>query len=355
MKKTLAAVQVVISLVLLGGICRAAPHRDTGDVLAGFLSGARVHEPWHEGSLTIYPVSLGAPPAWRDVETLDGAVARGDIEVLELGRVDRVLVSNHGARIVFAMAGEMLGKGRQDRMISEDVLIPPRGKVEVAVYCVEPGRWTGEARFAPMGKAVSPQVRQAARATSSQAEVWARVRSAQESLGAPPTTGSGGTTSYRTIYESPRVQQRLKSAEEKMSGLPAALASASGVVVAVRGKFLVADLFANPRVFSALWHKLLESYAADALGPWAGAEMIDSREDALRVLRRALSARISEKSCDGLGDLIELRDRGIVGSALLFRDWAAHLELFPGVSLVKEPGVAPLRYRRSRLQNEPGR
>lgn len=356
MKRTFAAVLVMILVGLLPRVCRGAPRsappRDDRDILASFLSGARVHEPWHEGSLTIYPVSLAMARAWPDVETLDRAVARGDIGVRELGRVDRVLVSNHGPRIVFAMAGEMLGKGRQDRMISEDVLIPPGGKVEVAVYCVEPGRWTGDERFAPMAKAVSPQVRQAARATSSQEEVWARVRSAQTKLGAPPTAGPAGTTSYRTIYESREIQKRLKGAMEKMAGLPAALSSASGVVVAVRGKFLVADMFANPRIFSALWQKLLESYAADALDPSVGGEGIDSREDALRVLRGALRAQISEKPTEGLGELLELRGLGLVGSALFFRGWVSHLELFPGVKLVVERRVAPLEYRRSRLQNQ---
>jgi hypothetical protein len=374
MKKTFAAALAMIVLTFVPGICNAAPPPEQRGILSRFLLGARVHEPWHEGSLTIYPVSLGGigdvaelptypprrikpapsviPPAWPDVETLDRAVARGDIEVRELGRVDRVLVGNHGPRIVFAMAGEMLGKGRQDRMISEDVLIPPRGKVEVAVYCVEPGRWAGDERFAPMAKAVSPQVRQAARATSSQSEVWSSVRSAQARLGAPPTAGPGGTTSYRTIYESRDVQKRLRGSVEKMAGLPAALSSASGVVVAVEGRFLVADIFANPRIFGALWHKLLESYAADALAPSVGGEMIDSRGDALRVLRRALDAQISEKPYEGLGELVELRGLGLVGSALFFRDWAAHLELFPGAKLVMERRVAPLQYRRERLQGQ---
>ena len=52
-------------------------------------------------------------------------------------------MENTGKDEVFVQAGDIVKGGQQDRVLSVDLLLPPRsGAVSIAAFCVEHGRWT---------------------------------------------------------------------------------------------------------------------------------------------------------------------------------------------------------------------
>ena len=52
-------------------------------------------------------------------------------------------MENTGKDEVFVQAGDIVKGGQQDRVLSVDLLLPPRsGEVSIAAFCVEHGRWT---------------------------------------------------------------------------------------------------------------------------------------------------------------------------------------------------------------------
>jgi hypothetical protein len=69
-----------------------------------------------------------------DALTLDEAMRAGLVTVREMpgGVVNTLLVSNRGDRPVYAMAGELLIGGKQDRIIGQSLVLPPRAS-DVAV------------------------------------------------------------------------------------------------------------------------------------------------------------------------------------------------------------------------------
>src|SRR5580692_4445370 len=101
------------------------------------VSGPIVHD-----NLAIYLVH-GSGGGGGVPLTLQEALAKGVVKVHETGSVNALTVENTGKDEVFVQAGDIVKGGQQDRVLSVDLLLPPRsGEVSIAAFCVESGRWT---------------------------------------------------------------------------------------------------------------------------------------------------------------------------------------------------------------------
>jgi len=167
------------------------------------------------------------------------------------------------------------------------------------VFCIEHGRWTeSSAKFGAAGKSVSegfmvqPAVRQQAMVAKDQQQVWNSVSGALASVSvaaAPPMVESRagssgisrgdraaassalGTTSYAKAMQAPVISAQVdKEAAGLMQSREQVLATlreehAVGVVVAVHGEVIWADIFSDPGLLARYWTKLVRSYAAEEL------------------------------------------------------------------------------------------
>src|ERR1700722_2499143 len=118
------------------------------------VTGPIVHD-----NLAVY--LLHGPAAGGGIPlTLQEALAKGSVKVRETGSVNELTVENVGSDEVFVQAGDIVKGGRQDRVLSVDLLLPPRsGQVSIAAFCVEQGRWTARGnedarQFASAGSAM---------------------------------------------------------------------------------------------------------------------------------------------------------------------------------------------------------
>ena len=179
--------------------------------------------------------------------------------------------------------------------------------IDLSVFCIEPGRWTGSsAAFGAAGKApglgfmVQPEVREKAMVAQDQQQVWDSVHGAisQMAVAAAPsvsqtvTVESGqliGTTSYAKAMQSSAVSEKVDEAAAPVIGARQQVLEklreehAVGVIAAVRGEIVWADLFADTDLLSRYWTKLVRSYAAESLteGPTHAAPTV---ADAQRFL-----------------------------------------------------------------------
>jgi hypothetical protein len=202
-----------------------------------------------------------------------------------------VLVNNSGKPLLL-LAGEIVTGGKQDRVIAKDRIVPAGGEpIDLGVFCIEPGRWTASSEtFGAAGKIpvhsfmVQPTVRERAMVAKDQQQVWDSVRGsiAQMQVAAAPSANesmgggfgyarSAGTTSYAKMMEDTTVSAKVdEAAAQGMKSRDQVLAQlrkegAVGVVVAVRGEIVWADLFADTGLLSRYWTKLVRSYAAESL------------------------------------------------------------------------------------------
>jgi hypothetical protein len=278
---------------------------------------------------------------------LDKAMQMGLIEVTELksAEVNRGRIYNRGKRPVFVMAGEMLRGGQQDRIASDDLIIPAKSEIVIPVFCVEHGRWTGRGAGFSVGHSVGGAgVRGAARA-GGQSAVWSSVAESQRRLRAPSATGA-----LRSVHDSEEVRERMKPYLRALSGLLDDNPKAVGVVAAIGNEIVVADLFSSPDLLRQMWDELLEAYIIDAL------EQEDPGKPPDAVVVRKWLAGIAtapreEKDTPGDGHLYELNSRAVAGSALIYHSAVVHMGLFPELP-APEPDFNPLQFRRDRLQGE---
>jgi hypothetical protein len=303
------------------------PERD--DPLDRLIWEAEVLAPRRYGGLTLYPIELARGSSEFRPRTLDEAIDRGDLIVREIGegRVNEVHVRNRGSQPVFILSGEIMTGSKQDRISSADVLVPPRsGWIVLEVYCVEHGRWTKTSEdFGTKRSLANAGIRQMAQAAAPQTEVWENVAEKARSVGVEQSERGA----FNEIYDAESVQSRLAPYRKKLR--PIVTSRTAGMAAVVGRRVIAVDLFANPSLLRALWEKLLDSYALDALAQESrGLGYEPDERDIQRMLRQAASDRASrhKRRTPGIGRLFEIRSDAIEGFMLTHRDEVVHANVF---------------------------
>lgn len=288
---------------------------------AGSVGEARSH-----GALRVFWLSAGTTAARLEIATLEEARARGDLLVSERAQasVPALLVENRGKSHALLMAGEILLGGKQNRVIIEDVLMPPlSGPRNLAVYCVEQGRWSGRsAAFESRGSFAAPQLRARLMERADQARVWAEVgRYAGKAGVASPTS------SYQAIYDKPEVKQHQDDATQALAAT--APAGTHGAAVFAGDALLGLDLFQDATLFIRQWPKLLRAYAIEI---YHGRAPVSGDEARLRgqveeLLRRAARTPGALRASAGVGRLFEFRLDRFRGAALVAEAQVVHTTL----------------------------
>ena len=295
---------------------------DRRDVQAGEVtspSGYKVLDPIRHGNLTVFPVVAARSYGTGEFLTLDEGLRSGEVVVTEAGsvqglirrhgapvlqhdgaQVNKLVLVNNSKRPLLLLAGEIVSGGKQDRVIGKDRIVPAESDpIDLSVFCVEPGRWVAtSAHFGaseavygenavggplhgdaspPMAIMAQPSVRAKAMADKNQQAVWDAVTKQKEQVtvsvtAAPPTlqTDMAQTSSYAKVNENKVVRKHVEAIaapiERDYQSLIHQLRdrNAVGIVVAVNGRIIWADIFASTDLLAKYWPKLVRSYASEA-------------------------------------------------------------------------------------------
>lgn len=262
--------------------------------------------PLTQDNLTIYPVVSDLSRSVGGLLTLDEGIRSGQVVITEDGgsaglqrrrprggswdqmppvpavrreaRVNQLALINNSDRPLVLIAGEIVTGGKQDRVVSKDMIIPPKSEpVSLDVFCVEPHRWVETAsNFGSLGVAMAqPSIRLKAQAAQDQQAVWSEVARSRTAfaavLPAPAAQQIQQSSSYAVAVANGAVQRRMeavagpidRSYEKLFAGLRSQ--KAVGAVVAINGELVWADVFASGALLEEYWPKLIRSYAAEAM------------------------------------------------------------------------------------------
>jgi hypothetical protein len=252
--------------------------------------------------------------------TLDEALRNGSVQVRETSNVNSLDIENLGDTPVFVQAGDIVKGGKQDRTLMVSLLLPPKsGRVPIASFCVEHGRWSPRgaedaAKFststasvpsremklamqAPIAAAPSEQQTYAETGLRQQ-KVWDGVQATQQRLAA----GTG--VDVRAPSSASSLQLALendKLADVRKAYIAALTAAAKdddiiGYVFAINGKLNSGDVYSSNALFKKMWPKLLAASAVEAIGHRAEASGEPPANDAvLAFLSSADAGSVSEK------------------------------------------------------------
>jgi hypothetical protein len=304
----------MLAVLFAGFVVISAAFAGDAGSLPATSNDYKILAPITHGDLTIFPVVSAKSHDTNDFITLDEGIRSGEVVVTEVGNlhatmqrrppyhsrpyqgaeVNRLVLVNNSKHPLILLAGEVVTGGKQDRVVGKDRIVPAESDpVDLSVFCVEHGRWTETSTKFDTHASVmlQPSVRMKAMVDQDQQKVWDEVGKtrgvmASKAAAAAPMAGGGGgsateysysiqqlesTTSYAKARENKAVQKQVESITEPMQKSYESVIkqlrnqNAVGVVVAVKGHILWADMFASSALLAKYWPKLLESYATEAL------------------------------------------------------------------------------------------
>ncbi len=117
-----------------------------GSASASAATETRISGPHIHDNLAVYFVH-GRSADGPTPLTLAEALAKGSVNVIETGSVNELKIENTGTDEVFIQSGDIVKGGKQDRVLTVSLLLPAKsGKVPIASFCVEQGRWTSRGK-----------------------------------------------------------------------------------------------------------------------------------------------------------------------------------------------------------------
>lgn len=294
---------VLAGIVVLAGAAIVVP----SVLVAGEVPQASAYtllSPIRSGNLTVFPVASKSYDTGVFL-TLDEGLKSGDVVVTEAGQarglirrrpagpevgrpvrdaeVNRLVLVNNSKRPLLLLAGEIVTGGKQDRVIGKDRIVPPDSDpVDLSVFCVEPGRWTamnGKNEFDTAGRGAAlfaaPTVRSKAMVAKNQQQVWDEVHNSQrvmtETVEVAAAPQVQAESSYAGVMNNREVDKKINEVaapvERNYESVIHQLRekNAVGVVVAVNGDIIWADIFASTQLLQKYWPKLVRSYATEAI------------------------------------------------------------------------------------------
>ena len=313
---------VAVLLTSISGLAVIAAGK--GDSGAPDAAGDyKVLPPISHGDLSIFPIVSAKTHDTSGFITLDEGIRSGEVVVTEVGNlhssmqrrqpyvqpyrggaeVNRLVLVNNSKHPLILLAGEVVTGGKQDRVVGKDRIVPAESDpVDLSVFCVEHGRWVeSSTKFDTHASVMlQPSVRMKAMADQDQQKVWDAVGQSRSAMAAaipsppPPNYNAGttggvvgsttetvevtasaaelnSTTSYAKARENRAVKQQVESIVKPMQKSYESVIkqlrnqNAIGVVVAVKGRIVWADMFASSSLLDKYWPKLLESYATEAM------------------------------------------------------------------------------------------
>src|SRR5215510_5813060 len=339
-----------------------------------------VSGPYSHKNLTIFLLHGADQRQDKTPLTLQEAMERKMVVVHETGEVNNLAVENLSDEEVYVQSGDIVKGGKQDRVLALDLIVPPKsGKIPIASFCVEHGRWSrrsGEtvAAFDSSEKTLnSKELKIAAKHSASQREVWDKVAKTQAKLSAgvvaadvapampaPTQIASGGdrsagddqnrpalirseafsvassesSSSLQLTLENKNLKQAVDEYVKKLSPIIEGKNDVIGYVFAINGQINSADVYSSHAFFKKLWPKLIESSGAEAVGEFEKGKTYDQvKADMVKAFlmdaesgkgdEKEVTARVTSVKRESEKNLFfETRDRSR-GKAWLHRNYLA--------------------------------
>jgi hypothetical protein len=261
------------------------------------ISGPHIHD-----NLAIYFLH-GESASGPVPLSLQEALAKGSVQVVETGRVNELQIENTGPEAVFIQAGDIVKGGRQDRVLTVSLLLAAKsGRVPIASFCVEQGRWSARGRedqltFSSAREAMpsksallamiappepKPDARpagvdapnalarqQADDIAKKQSRVWSEVASTQSKLSSGLSAAIAApqsTTSLQLTLENEKLQAARTAYTKALEDKGRQDGDIIGYAVAINGTLSAANVYPSSALFRKMWNKQLAAAVTEAIG-----------------------------------------------------------------------------------------
>lgn len=255
-----------------GGGNNGGDHGQGDGIVAGDY---RLSGPYTHKNLTIFLVHGKNLITTKMFLTLEEALVLKKVVVYETRSVNELAIENLSNEDVYIQSGDIVKGGQQDRMMAVDLIVPPKsGRMPIAAFCVEHGRWSGRGNeratifSSSSDVAATKEIKLAAKRSNSQSGVWENVTVAQDKLSENVGTRVNSTVSASSLQlavENSKVQETADGYTKALSKIVNEHDDVIGYVFAINGRVNSADVYGSNALFKKLWPKLLKANAIEAI------------------------------------------------------------------------------------------
>lgn len=302
-------------------------------VISGYFEALKVGRKQSFKNLAIYPL-LSNYTVTFDYLTLDQALEDKTLEVHEInkdGSVPELKVVNTSSIMVLILDGEELVGAKQNRIVNTTILIPADAEIIIPVSCVEQGRWSynssdfsSKERImssnlrAMKSQQVSYSVRERGTFRSDQGAIWEGL-----SEKARRHDAVSPSIAMSEIYE-----KEKPAIDEYIDGFRN-IDLQVGAAFMINGEIAGMDCFGKPETFSAVFKKLIGSYALDAIDSFEeGKDHKALKSKLMSFINNSTKAPVHAQKSVGEGIDCRLETKKITGFALCHEDQIPHMSVF---------------------------
>jgi len=184
---------------------------------------------------------------------------QGEFRELDVPDINRISFYNHGDTPILMLDGEEIIGSLQNRIVADSAFVTAHSTSNIPVICAEEGRWselgtfkTGYCSYPGLRAILS---RHGKRKNGVQKRVWKEI---ERKLTVTKTLST--TSSMHDVYSN--LDDEITRYVEDFRGLNH---STVGFIGVAGGGILGCDIFSNPRMYRLFEHKLVRSYALDAI------------------------------------------------------------------------------------------
>ena len=267
---------VGVPLALIAGAYRTRPAGRTQTGRQEVAGDYKISGPYTHNNLAVFLIHGTDKLGGKSFLTLQEALKQKKVIVYETQSVNELAIENLSrTEEVYVQSGDIVKGGQQDRMLGVDLVVPPRsGKISIAAFCVEQGRWakrgTEEStKFTSSTERVATRdLKLAANKTRSQSEVWSKVAEAQGKLSANVgrrVNAPASDSSFQLTLENKQVQETADAYVRALLHIADGRTDVIGYAFAINGQLNSADVYAANTLFKKLWPSLLKASAVEAI------------------------------------------------------------------------------------------
>jgi hypothetical protein len=250
--------------------------RTTGNQGEASADDSKISGPYKYKNIEIFLMHGKDRVKAGKILTLQEALKQKKVKIHETGDVQKLAIENlTGDEEIFIQAGDIVRGGKQDRVLTFDLMISPNsGRVPLAAFCVERSRWNqrgGESavQFSASTNCLpSKSLKIATRRARSQGEVWKSVAKSQNVLGTKlnaSVEAKASPTSLLLTLDNKELQKSAGPYKKALLDIIKGKKDVIGFAYALNGKINNVDLYACHALFVKLWPKLLQAAVTEAL------------------------------------------------------------------------------------------
>lgn len=278
MKKVLIIILMALGLTILGSLIGICQQADLTPTKNKSKFNYDIAGPFKHKNLTVFLIQGNDELDQKNYLTLQEAMDKKLVTVFETEEVNNLKVSNKSKKYtIFIMSGDIVKGGKQDRVIQNNYIIPPKTKkMNIVSFCVESNRWEKRdnedvKKFSSSKKRISTkEIKLSIRKEKSQDNVWSNVEKTQNKLSdkVGNVKDNKSKSSMQLTLENENLKKAQKEYYKKLSKINQQQKNVIGYIYAINGKIYAGEIFASKFLFSKLWKKLLDSAIVEAISEY---------------------------------------------------------------------------------------